>query len=82
MCSGKFLSRSKHFGRDIRKRMSPFCGEGVILMDESKTNFVEKIGGTTFIVNAMSAEDAKHTQEEVVKAMIAREAMTFSDDAA
>ena len=51
-------------------------------MDERKTNFVEKIGGTTFIVNAMSAEDAKHTQEEVVKAMIAREAMTFSDDAA
>ena len=51
-------------------------------MDESKTNFVEKIGGTTFIVNAMSAEDAQRTQEKVGKRLIARESMTFQPDAA
>lgn len=51
-------------------------------MDEIKTGFVEKIGGTIFIVNAMPSEDAKHTQEELVKALIAREAMTLEADAA
>ena len=39
--------------------------------------FVEKIGGTIFVVNAMPAENAKHTQEELVKALIAKEAMAL-----
>lgn len=51
-------------------------------MENTKTGFVEKIGGTTFIVNAMPAEDAKRTQEEIVKALIAREAMALNGDAA
>lgn len=41
--------------------------------------FVEKIGGTIFAVNAMPVESAKHTQEEIVKALIAREAMALKD---
>ena len=32
-----------------------------------------------FVVNAMPAESAKHTQEEIVKALIAREAMALKD---
>lgn len=51
-------------------------------MEKQKTGFVEKIGGTAFIVNAMSAADAKHTQEELVKALIAKEAMALEADAA
>ncbi len=51
-------------------------------VENMKTGFVERIGGTTFIVNAMPAEDAKHTQEELVKALIAREAMALEADAA
>ncbi len=47
-----------------------------------KTSFAIKIGGTTFIVNAMSAESAKHTQEEAVKALIVKEAMNLKADAA
>ena len=39
--------------------------------------FVEKIGGTILVVNAMPAESAKHTQEEIVKALIAEEAMAL-----
>ena len=51
-------------------------------MKDKTTNFAEKIGGTTFIVNAMSAEDAKRTQEEVVKAIITKEAMALEADVA
>ena len=48
-------------------------------VEEMKTGFVEKIGGTIFIVNAMPTENAKHTQEELVKALIAREAMALQE---
>ena len=43
-------------------------------VENMKTGFVERIGGTIFVVNAMHAENAKHTQE---KALIAREAMVL-----
>ena len=33
----------------------------------------------TGFVNAMPAENAKHTQEELVKALIAREAMALQE---
>ena len=46
---------------------------------KEKTGFVMKIGGTTFIVNAMPSKDAKRTQEELVKALIAREAMALQE---
>lgn len=36
-------------------------------VEEMKTGFVERIGGTIFVVNAMPAENAKHTQEENLK---------------
>ena len=35
--------------------------------------------GTIFVVNAMPAENAKHTQEELVKALIAKEAMSLQE---
>ena len=34
-------------------------------VENMKTGFVERIGGTIFVVNAMPAENAKHTQEEL-----------------
>lgn len=40
-------------------------------MEKMKTGFVERIGDTIFVVNAMPAENAKHTQEELVKALVA-----------
>ena len=43
------------------------------------TGFVVRIGGTIFVVNAMPAEHAKNTPEELVKAMIATEAMTLQE---
>ena len=43
-------------------------------VENMKTGFVERIGGTIFVVNAMPAENAKHTQEELVKDLIAKEA--------
>lgn len=46
---------------------------------DMKIGFAEKIGGTIFVVNAMPAENAKHTQEEIVKALIAREAMALQE---
>ena len=46
---------------------------------DMKTGFVERIGGTIFVVNAMPAENARHTQEEIVKAMIAEEAMALQE---
>jgi hypothetical protein len=48
-------------------------------VEDMKNGFVERIGGTIFVVNAMPAESAKHTQEEIVKALIAREAMALKD---
>ena len=51
-------------------------------VEDMKTGFVEKIGGTIFVVNAMPAENAKHTQEELVKALIAKEAMALNADVA
>ena len=54
-----------------------FYGGGVMTVMDMKTGFVEKIGGTIFVVNAMPTESAKHTQEEIVKALIAEEAMAL-----
>lgn len=51
-------------------------------MEIIRTGFVEKINGTAFIVNAMAADGAKHTQEELVKALIVREAMALNADSA
>lgn len=48
-------------------------------VEDMKTGFVERNGGTIFVVNAMPAENAKHTQEELVKALIAREAMALQE---
>ena len=49
-------------------------------VENMKTGFVERrIGGTVFVVNAMPAENAKHTQEELVNALIAREAMALQE---
>ena len=48
-------------------------------VENMKTDFVERIGGTVFVVNTMPAENAKHTQEELVKALIAREAMALQE---
>lgn len=40
-----------------------------------KAGFVEKIGSTVFIVNAMPSENASETQEELVKALIIKDVM-------
>ena len=48
-------------------------------MEKMKTGFVERIGDTIFVGNAMPAENAKHTQEELVKALIARETMALQE---
>lgn len=48
-------------------------------VENMKTGFVERIGGTIFVVNAMPAENPKHTQEELVKALIAREAKALQE---
>lgn len=64
----------------VWKRTPIFLRREVMTAVDMKTGFfVEKIGGTIFIVNAMPAESAKHTQEEIVKALIAREAMALKD---
>ncbi len=60
----------------------PYFLREVMTVEKEKTGFVMKIGGTTFIVNAMPAENAKHTQEELVKALIAKEAMALNADVA
>ena len=57
----------------------PYFLREVMTVEKEKTGFVMKIGGTTFIVNAMPAENAKHTQEELVKALIAKEAMALQE---
>lgn len=59
-----------------------FFMEGGDAMKEQKTGFVERIGGTIFIVNAMSAGGAKQTQEELVKSLIARDSKDLEADAA
>lgn len=46
---------------------------------DMKTGFAERIGGTIFVVSAMPAVSAKHTQEEIVKALIAKEAMALQE---
>ena len=43
---------------------------------------MEHINGKTFIVNAMSSKDAKRTQEEVMKAIITKEAMKIPTNTA
>ena len=48
-------------------------------VEDMKTGFVERIGGTIFVVNSMTAENAKHTQEELIKDLIAREAMALQE---
>ena len=48
-------------------------------VEDMKTGFVERIGGTIFVVNAMPAENAKHTQDELVKALIC---LLYTSDAA
>lgn len=48
-------------------------------VEDMKTGFVERIGCTIFVVNAMPVENAKHTQEEIVRALIARKAMTLQE---
>ena len=48
-------------------------------VEDMKTGFVERISGTIFVVNAMPAENAKRTQEDLVKALIAREAMDLQE---
>lgn len=55
----------------VWKRTPIFLRREVMTVVDMKTGFfVEKIGGTIFVVNAMPAEGAKHTQEEIVKAQI------------
>ena len=48
-------------------------------VEEMKTGFVERIGGTIVVVNAMPAENAKYTQEELVKDLISKEAMALQE---
>lgn len=48
-------------------------------VEKMKTGFVERIGGTIFVVNAMPAENAEHMQEELVKVLIAKEAMALQE---
>ena len=48
-------------------------------VEDMKTGFVERIGGTSFVVNARPTENAKYKQEELVKALIAREAMALQE---
>lgn len=57
----------------------PYLRREVMTVEDMKTGFVERIGGTIFVVNAMPAENAKHTQEELIKALIAREAMALQE---
>lgn len=44
-------------------------------MEKVKAGFVEKIGSTVFIVNAMPSENESETQEELVKALIIKDVM-------
>lgn len=61
----------------VWKRTPLFLRRGVMTVMDMKTGFAEKIGGTIFAVSAMPAVSAKYTQEEIVKALIAKEAMAL-----
>ena len=61
----------------VWKRTPPFLRREVMTAVDMKTGFSEKFGGTIFVANAMPAESAKHTSEEIVKALIAEEAMAL-----
>ena len=63
----------------VWKRTPLFLRRGVMTVMDMKIGFAEKIGGTIFAISAMPAESAKHTQEEIVKALIAREAMALQE---
>jgi hypothetical protein len=58
--------------------MPHFCLKGVRTVKETKTCFAEKIGGTTFIVNAFQSEGAKLTHEELVRRMITEESRALT----
>ena len=63
----------------VWKRTPLFLRREVMTVVDMKTGFAERIGGTIFVVSAMPAESAKHTQEEIVKALIAKEAMALQE---
>ena len=48
-------------GMGVWKRTPIFLRREVMTVEDMKTGFVEKIGGTIFAVNAMPVESAKHT---------------------
>ena len=50
------------------------------MVNDTKKHYVLKIEGTAYIVNAFSSENAKKTQEELVKNLILREAMALTED--
>ena len=63
----------------VWKRTPLFLRREVMTVMDMKTGFAEKIGGMIFVVIAMPAVSAEHTQEEIVKALIAREAMALQE---
>ena len=63
----------------VWKRTPLFLRREVMTAVDMKTGFAERIGGTIFVVNAMPAENSRHTQEEIVKALIAEEAMALQE---
>ena len=63
----------------VWKRTTLFLRRGVMTVMDMKTGFAERIGGTIFVISAMPAESAKHTQEEIVKALIAKEAVALQE---
>ena len=63
----------------VWKRTPIFLRREVMTVMDMKTGFAEKIGGMIFVVIAMPAVSAKHTQEEIVNALIAKEAMALQE---
>ena len=63
----------------VWKRTPLFFRRKVMTVMDMKTGFAEKIGGMIFVVIAMPAVSAKHTQEEIAKALIAKEAMALQE---
>ena len=51
-------------------------------MNNENCSFTEKIGGTTFIVNAKSADNASEPMEEYIKALITDEILSLERDVA
>lgn len=50
-------------------------------MEEKRENcFAEHIGGVTFTVNVHSAQKAKQTADEFIKALITKESSAFEGD--